>query len=147
MPNLKSQLEILAENLTRGVLDAIRGASLEELLAEGGRLDKRSVAAPAAARKGSRSAAVEPAPKANGGVRKGGAPGGRLARRSPSEIEHVVGLVVAKLREHKTGMRSEQLQAALKLSKKEISRPLSEGLAKGRITKKGEKRATTYFAK
>ena len=59
----------------------------------------------------------------------------------------MIGLVVAKLGEHKTGLRSEQLQKALKLDKREISGPLAQALAAKKISKKGEKRATTYFAK
>jgi hypothetical protein len=45
------------------------------------------------------------------------------------------------------GLRSEELQNALKLSKKEIVGPLNQALAAKKVTKKGQKRATTYFAK
>ena len=58
-----------------------------------------------------------------------------------------MGLIVAKLGEHKDGLRSEQLQKELKLDKKEITGPLMLALSKKKITKKGQKRSTTYFAK
>jgi hypothetical protein len=135
-----TQIQVLAETFTDGILAAIRNASLEDILAG---------EAPAK-RGGGRSA-----PKASGGGQPEplGTPGaakrgkGRLARRSASDIEHVVGRIVAKLREHKAGLRSEQLQKMLKLDKKEITRPLEQALAAKKITKKGQKRSTTYFAK
>jgi len=45
------------------------------------------------------------------------------------------------------GLRSEQLQKALKLTKQEIVGPIAAALAAKKIVKTGEKRATTYFAK
>ena len=53
---------------------------------------------------------------------------------------------MAKLKEHKGGLRSEQLQKVLHLSKREIVRPISDALATKKISKKGEKRSTTYFS-
>ena len=55
--------------------------------------------------------------------------------------------VVGALKKKKNGMRSEQLQKLLKLDKKEISGPLAEALTARKITKKGQRRATTYFAR
>jgi hypothetical protein len=85
-----------------------------------------------------------PAAPAATAPRKG--KGGRLARRSPEELEKVIALVVAALKGSKGGLRSEQLQTALKLDKKEITGPLNQALAGKKITKKGQKRSTTYFA-
>ncbi len=47
----------------------------------------------------------------------------------------------------KSGLRSEQLQKALGLDKKEITGPLNEALASKKIRKTGQRRSTTYFAK
>ncbi len=58
----------------------------------------------------------------------------------------MIGLVVDHLKKNKNGLRSEQLQKALKLDKKEITRPLEQALGEKKITKKGQKRSTTYFA-
>src|ERR1700733_7336505 len=122
MTTLKSKIASLADSFAAGVLAAIRSASLDEILAGGGaaapakrgpgRPRKAAASAPAAA--APKSAPVKPAPFKPAKRGKGG----RLARRSPSDIEHVVGLIVAKLGEHKDGLRSEQLQKELKLDKK-----------------------------
>ena len=44
------------------------------------------------------------------------------------------------------GMRAEQIREALGVEAKELPRPLADALSAGRITKSGQKRATTYFA-
>jgi hypothetical protein len=149
--SLKNQISALAEELTRGVLAAIRSASLEELLAEGGGRSSSGSASSARAQARESGAAKESGPAKDAG----GAPvrkirtgkGGRLARRSPEEIGAVVESIVVALRKNKTGMRSEQLQKLLRLDKREISGPLNEALAAKKITKKGQRRATTYFAR
>ena len=132
---LKNSIRALADTFATSVLAAIRGASLGEILAEGGS-GKRGPGRPRKAPGDSTAG--------NPGPRKG--KGGRLARRSPEDIERLVGLVVGALKSQKAGMRSEQLQKVLKLSKKEIVRPLAEALTAKKITKKGQKRSTTYFA-
>jgi len=78
-------------------------------------------------------------------VKKG--KGGRLARRSAEDIEKVIGLIVAQLGKHKGGLRSEQIQKELKLSKKEIVGPLTQAVAAKTIAKKGQKRATVHLVK
>jgi hypothetical protein len=144
MTTLKSKIASLADSFAAGVLAAIRSASLDEILAGGG----ASGAAPAKRGPGRpRKVAAESAPAAAAPKPAKRGKGGRLARRSPSDIEHVIGLIVAKLGEHKDGLRSEQLQKELKLDKKEITGPLNQALAAKKITKKGQKRSTTYFAK
>ena len=142
MPTLKSTIASLADSFAAGVLAAIRSASLEEILSgQSAAPARRGPGRPRSAANG-RGATVVEAPKP---AKRG--KGGRLARRSPSDIEHVIGLIVGKLGEHKEGLRSEQLQQALKLDKKEITGPLSQALAAKKITKKGQKRLTTYFAR
>lgn len=133
--SLKNRISALAEEFSAGVLAAIRSASLEEILSEGSRSH-----APAAAR-----APSEPAKRGPGRPR--GKKSGRLARRSPEQIAQVVESIVGALKKNKTGMRSEQLQKLLSLDKKEISGPLAEALDGKKITKKGQRRATTYFAR
>ena len=145
MANLKNQIASLADSFASGVLAAIRNASLDEILDGGGR---GSAGRPGSAKRGpgrprKREVAFPTGPAKP--AKKG--KGGRLARRSASDIEHVIGLVVAKLGEHKDGLRSEQLQKALRLAKNEITGPLTQALAAKKITKKGQRRSTTYFAK
>ena len=140
--SLKNRIEVLAQEFSAGVLAAIRSASLQEILADGG--STRRAAAPAASNGGTEPAKRGPGrPRGNKAARKGG----RLARRSPEQIAAVVETLVGALKKNKNGMRSEQLQKLLKLDKKEISGPLNEALAGKKISKKGQRRATTYFAR
>jgi hypothetical protein len=144
--SLKNRIEALAEEFSAGILAAIRSASLEEILSEG----PRSHAAPrASAPRASIVAAssASPAEPKRGPGRPKGKKTGRLARRSPEQIAQVVESIVVALKKQKAGMRSEQLQKLLSLDKKEISGPLNEALEGKKITKKGQRRATTYFAR
>jgi hypothetical protein len=148
MSSLKIKIASLAETFSAGVLAAIRSASLEEILAggSGGALPKRGPGRPPKSSNGrtvARGGGGQPDPLSTAKRGKGG----RLARRSPSDIEHVIGLIVAKLAEHKAGLRSEQIQKELRLDKKEITGPLNQALAAKKITKKGQKRSTTYFSR
>jgi len=69
----------------------------------------------------------------------------RLQRRSPEQIKKALASIVVLLKGKKGGLRSEQIQSALKLSKRELLSPIDMGLASKAIKKKGERRATTYF--
>jgi hypothetical protein len=126
---LHSRLSALADNFANAILDAIRGAPLEELL--GGTAKARP--------SGVRSAAATP--------RAGRASSSRrLKRRSPQDIAKALEQVQGLLKRHKDGLRAEQIRGALHMQSKEMPRVLSEGLAKRKLKKKGQKRATTYFA-
>jgi hypothetical protein len=133
--SLKNRISALAEEFSAGVLAAIRSASLEEILSEGSRGGASAARASA------------PSPATRGPGRPRARKSGRLARRSPAQIAQVVDSIVGALKKQKAGMRSEQLQKLLSLDKKEISGPLAEALSGKKITKKGERRATTYFAR
>jgi hypothetical protein len=128
---LRNRLSELAKSFSAGVLDAIRGASLEELLSEPA--GRRSTAARPV------SASAAPA----GGTRRRS---GRLPRRSAGDISKVVEAIIGLLSEKPGGLRAEEIRQKLGLQAKELPRPLKEGLDSGRLTKSGRKRATTYFA-
>jgi hypothetical protein len=154
MPTLKAQISTLAASFAADVLSAIRSASLEEILSGGGA--SGGGGGGGAGRGGRPAGRGRPAQKAAGPASAGAAAahvpakkgkGGRLARRSPADIEKVIGLITGALGKHKEGLRSEQLQKTLGISKKEITGPLTQALAAKEITKKGQKRSTTYFAK
>jgi hypothetical protein len=132
MPNLNSSIQSLAETFAAGVLQAIRSASLEEILSEG------SVAKRGPGRPPSNRGPGRPAPASTSK---------RLARRSAKDIAAVTDSIVALVKKHASGLRSEQIRAQLGIAKKEWMRPLEAALASKKLTKKGEKRATTYFAK
>lgn len=54
--------------------------------------------------------------------------------------------IVDVLAKNSSGMRAEQIRESLGVEAKELPRPLAEAISSGRITKSGQKRATTYFA-
>ena len=54
--------------------------------------------------------------------------------------------IVDALHKNASGLRAEQLRETLGVEAKELPRPLGEAISSGRITKSGQKRATTYFA-
>jgi hypothetical protein len=141
-----SSIEALAAEFARAVLAVIRSASLEEILEE-----SRGAAAPRGRGRRATAAAApeEKAPKAARGARKAGrkaAKKGRLPRRSLGDIQKVLESIVGLLQKKPEGLRAEQIRSELGLLAKEMPRPLAEGLAAKRLRKKGEKRATTYFA-
>jgi hypothetical protein len=141
MPTLRSSLDALASSFASNVLAAIRGASLQELLAESGGAPRRGPGRP----RGSSTKTTATAARASATTAKK-TKGGRLARRSPADIARALDAVVILVRKSKAGLRSEEIRKALKLDVREVPRVLKEGLAKKKIEAKGQKRATTYSA-
>ncbi len=135
MPTLRSQLDSLAGAFANAVVDAIRGASLQELVATDGR------SSPIA-----RSQATAPVAKAAAGASKA-TRSGRLKRRSSEDIGKVLDDVVSLVKKNKDGLRAEQIRAQLSLQSKELPRVLKEGLSSKRLRKAGQKRATVYSAR
>lgn len=133
MSTLHQTINQLASEFAHSLVRALRNASLDEIIAEthsshgagGGRRGR-----PASASAGS-------APRRRSG---------RLHRRSQGELDAVVNKIVALLKGNKKGLRAEEIRTKLHLDRREIPRPLAEALKKKVITKKGKKRATTYFA-
>ena len=135
MPNLNTTIQSLAAKFASELVVALRGLSLDEILAVGA---GKSTPAPRAARA---TTAAKPAAKSVAAK----APKSRI-RRSLADIEGVTSQIVALLKKNPKGLRAEQIQAALKLAKNESPRPLAHGLAKKTLKKQGKKRSTTYFA-
>jgi hypothetical protein len=124
--NLEKTIAELAAKFAGGVLHAIRGASLEEILS---------------------SKAHEPPPgKASGRARAARAPSARV-RRTAGDIDGMVERIVTALKAEPGGLRAEQLRERLKVAREELPKPIIVALSSKRITKKGQKRATTYFAR
>ena len=143
MPNssLRSALDSLASNFASAVLAAIRGASLDELVAESGGAPRRGPGRP---RGSSTTKAAPTAARASAPAAKAKIKGGRLARRSPADIGRALAEVVALVKTKKGGLRSEEIRKALKLDVREVPRVLKEGLSKKKLKSKGQKRATVY---
>lgn len=81
-------------------------------------------------------------PKSNGATPKKAE--GRLGRRSSDDIAHTLQRVVSLLQHHPEGLRAEQIKEQLLLDKREMPRPIVEGLSSGVLVKAGQKRATVY---
>jgi hypothetical protein len=152
MSTLRHRLNDLASTFASSVLEAIRSASLEELLAESSTPHRRGPGRPARALDGGTHGmgmgapvhAAHAAHPAHGGRARAT---GRLARRTSDDIEQVIGRIVGLLKQHPKGLRAEEIRSKLGLLSKEMPRPLKEALDGGRLGKSGQKRATTYFAK
>ncbi len=129
--SLRQQLDSLANSFATGVLHAIRSASIEDLLAESGgsRRLPRALPAAAAAGLGSRRRT------------------GRLARRSSEDVGQIIDRIVALVKQSPKGMRAEEIRQKLDMQAKEMPRPLKEAVEAGRLSKSGQKRATTYVAR
>lgn len=135
--SLRSSLNHLASSFADAVLAAIRGSSLDELLAEtGGGTPKRGPGRPKAA-----TTIVKPTASAVPRSSKAG----RLPRRSVEDIAKLLGEIIAVVKRNKEGLRAEQIRAELGLQAKEMPRILKEGLGTKKLKTKGQKRATTYF--
>jgi hypothetical protein len=131
--SLRSQLHELASQFADAIVTAIRGSSLEELLAQTGEGAKRGPGRPRGSTQPSETAAR-------------GRKSSRLPRRSTDEIAAELEKIVGLVKKAKTGLRAEEIRAALKMQSKELPRILKEGLATKVLKSKGQKRATTYTA-
>jgi len=55
--------------------------------------------------------------------------------------------IIELLEQHPERLRAEQIRESLGVQAKELPRPLNDAISNRRIGKKGQKRATTYFAR
>ena len=115
MRNLHSAIQDLAQSFASDVLDAIKGVTLGDLHDDGGSVSRGRSAG---------GAGGEPHPRKRA-TRK---PAGRLPRRSPEEIAKTLDQVLGLVKASKTGLRAEEIRAALKLDKREMPRVLGAGL-------------------
>lgn len=131
MPSLRTAISDLASTFVAGVLDSIRGVSLDDLVAEAGVGVRRGPGRPKATPDDSTALPTVTS-------------SGRLKRRSREEIAKALDEVIALVKKHKGGLRAEQIRAQLKMDRKEMPRVLQEGLSTKKLKSKGQKRATTY---
>ena len=140
MSPLRTTIHELAQAFADSLLEAIRRAPVGDI--SGPERPERPVVGRAAAR--TRSSAS--AKKAKDAPRAVKASTRRPKRRSPQDIAGALAQIVAVVKKAKGGMRAEQIRTVLGMHPKEMPRVLHEGLAKKTLRKKGQKRATTYFA-
>ncbi len=132
--SLHATINELASKFAHDLLRALRAASLDELVRE---------TAPGHVRASSASSHTPRAPQ-----RKSG---GKRIRRSPEELNEYANRIVALVAKHPKGIRAEDLKRALgippgNIGAKVFTKPLAFALASKKLTKRGARRATTYFA-
>jgi hypothetical protein len=137
MNNLRQVIERQAMDFATNIVRALRGASLDELINV---TDRAGSFGPGTAKTKPVTLVV---PEGRG--RRAAGVRGRLGRRSVEEIEKTLQDIVQVLGRHPQGLRAEELKNELGLDKRELPRPLSDGVKAGLLTKAGRKRATTYF--
>jgi hypothetical protein len=140
MSNIQTQIHVLARSFVDQVVEVLRGASLRDLVSHEGASSGGGRPVRSTASSTSSAPAAVPAAKA-------ARPNERLARRSADEIQATLDKIVALLKKHKDGLRAEEIRSNLDMLAKEMPRILKEGLSTKKLTSKGQKRATTYFAK
>jgi hypothetical protein len=140
MTTLRNTIDELAAQFAANILAALRGASLDDIsnITHMNGAPRRGRGRPPA------SASASATSSGPSRVRRG--KGGRLMRRSMDEIGKMVDQIADLVAKHPDGLRAEQIRDLLGCDKKELPRPLADALASGRVTKQGQKRATTYFA-
>jgi hypothetical protein len=119
----------------------LQGASLHELVSGGGGEKVGNGRRARAVTVGEREPALLSTPAARKGKN------GRLARRSADEIAATLNKIVLLVKTQKNGLRAEEIRSKLGLLPKEMPRILKEGISTKKLTSKGQKRATTYFAR
>jgi hypothetical protein len=125
MSTLAAQIQALTDRFSLSILEAIRSSSLEALLAE---------------QSGGRGRRGRP-PSRDVSVSRG-----KRARRGAEELQKTADRIVAYAKAH-PGELGEKIRGGLRLPKNHWLRPLGLALKSGKLSKKGEKRATRYWAK
>jgi hypothetical protein len=138
MSSLRAAIESLANQFAAGVLSAVRGASLAEILDQSGPTRR----GPGRPRRSVSSVGAAPAPVSAPARR---ARGGKRLRRSAKDIAATAGQIVAHVGKHPKGIRGEQVRKDLGIAKNHWMNPLGMALDSKKIRKTGEKRATLYF--
>jgi hypothetical protein len=135
MSALKEVISAATEEFVTAILSALRGASFDEIA----EISDDEPALPSAGSGGYRPHSAKKAAKASGGK-------GKRVRRTQDDIQGVVERIVSFVKKHKDGVSAEAIREELGVERKELPRPIAEALGQKLISKRGHKRATTYFA-
>jgi hypothetical protein len=136
MPSLKAAIQSLANEFANGVLAAIHGSSLEDILGEGSPTRRGPGRPRKSVSSGGAAPAAAPARRARGGKR---------LRRSANDIAAAAQQIAAHVAKYTKGIRGEQVRKDLGIAKNHWMKPLGMALGAKKIRKTGEKRATLYF--
>lgn len=124
--SFRSKLSDLSTVLVEAMLSAARSAPLDDLIA-----DPRAGSEP---------------PHRQPGATRPSKPSEQPSPQAAGDTAKLLNLVVLLLRGQRDGLRAEQIRRKLGVGKEDMSRVLKQGLATKKISRKGERRATTYFA-
>jgi hypothetical protein len=131
MPALSETLATLAQTFATEVLALAKSASIDDIIAEtAGVPVKRGPGRPP---KSSSTVDVSPLPTT-------------AKRMGPAMIDSVANLITRYVKSHQ-GARAEVIRKELGIPKNKWAIPLALALEKKGLSKKGEKRATTYWVK
>jgi hypothetical protein len=147
MTMLSASLQELTAAFVQSLVGAIRNMPISEINGDGSHETHshtpRAHTAPARAR-APRAAAPASAKTPKTKASKSG----RLARRTPEQIEEAIASVVALVRKHPDGLRAEDIRTELGLDVREVPRILKQGIAEGQLKiLSGQKRSTAYGVK
>jgi hypothetical protein len=132
MPTFSDTIQDLAAKFAEGVVQALRGVSLEDLRSgTAGRPPSSAPPAKRSAGRPRRARASEVPPEEK--------------RRSADDLAFARGMIVKYVRSH-PGAKAEAIRVALGIPRNKWARPLAVALAEKTLTKKGERGTATYWA-
>lgn len=131
MSQTDAELRSLVESFVEQLKSLLRRSALETV--------QSALGEEPPVRRGRKPAAARTAAPVTRARKKG-------AKRTPEELEALVGSLVDYVRKN-PGQRIEQIGAALGIGTKELALPAKKLIADKQLRTKGQKRATTYFAK
>jgi hypothetical protein len=145
---LRADIQALVDSFVGQLEELVRKAALETVtqLLQPGATSGRAPALPAASRRGVGRPARGAAPKAVAPKARNASKSGGRVRRSAEQIEAAGERIVKHVEGH-AGAKAEEIRAALGLAKNEWTLTIKRLVDDGKLTTKGEKRATQYFAK
>lgn len=134
MSDLNAQIQAKVEAFVEELSELVRQAALERV--------SEALGTPASSspKRRGRPAASASAPSGKAGKRSKG------QKRSAEEMADLQETLLATI-EANPGARADQLAEAFEVETRELALPIKKLLAENLITKKGQKRATTYYAK
>jgi hypothetical protein len=127
---------LIKQSAVKSVKDALGNGDTDEPVRRRGRKGRRGMAS-----RTDDSMDAEPSVSARGrvGRRKG-------AKRSPKQLENIVEKLLSHIKSN-PGERIEEIAKKIGMRTRELTLPVKKLVSEKKITRKGEKRATTYFSR
>ena len=134
MSDLRSQIHDVVTEFVSSIYDAVRAASLSQLVEEAG------AGGYSPSRRGPGR------PPSTGAAARAGRParGGRRKRASSEEVQHLKDTVLAAARQLKPGFSKSDVMRKSR-SRVDLGRAIALVVADGKLVKKGDRRLTRYW--